>query len=133
MTLDFYAVRTGDLLPEFRFTITTDDVRSYVVATGEDSELWQDHVPPLALASLSLASMTELLPLPPHAYHTSQEAEFIDLVPADTEVVGHAVIERRNERQGMIFTTLGFELSVEEAPVVRGRATVVVGPETDAP
>jgi hypothetical protein len=128
VTIDFHAVSSGDVLPAFTMVVTADEVREYLRATGEDPEVWleADLVPPLAALALTLAALTEEMPLPAGVIHSGQEVDFVRAIPIDSEITGFAVIDRRSERAGVLMTQLGFELQVEDETAARGKITIVM-------
>ncbi|MEZ4504165.1 MAG: hypothetical protein R3C39_16190 [Dehalococcoidia bacterium] len=128
MTIDFHAVSAGDVLPAFTMTISADEVRDYLRSTGEDPEVWLGAgvVPPLGALALTLAALTEEMPLPAGVIHSGQEVDFVQSIPIDAEISGFAVIDRRSERAGVLMTQLGFELQVDEATAARGKITIVM-------
>jgi acyl dehydratase len=128
MTIDFHSVATGDVLPAFSMTVSADEVRDYVRATGEDTVLWLEAgiVPPLAALALTLAALTDEMPLPAGVIHSGQEVDFLQPIPIDAEITGYAVVDRRSERAGVLMTQLGFELHCEERLAARGKITIVM-------
>jgi len=128
MTIDFHAVATGDVLPAFTMSISADEVREYLRATGEDTAVWLEAgvVPPLAALALTLAALTDEMPLPAGVIHSGQEVDFVHAIPIEAEITGFAVIDRRSERAGVLMTQLGFELHCEDEVAARGKITIVM-------
>ncbi len=83
---------------------------------------------PLALGALALGALMDEMPLPKGVFHSAQEFEFIEAVPFNAELDLHIAVERRAERAGALYTTVGLELRLADRPVCRGRATVVLPP-----
>ena len=71
----FESLSRGDVLPVQPLTITADDVRAYLDATGEPAERWSDHVPPVMLSALMLATLLGQVVIPQGVMHTGQEHE----------------------------------------------------------
>jgi hypothetical protein len=128
LTTDFMSVKTGDVLPVLTVTVTREGALRYLASTGEDDAHWPGIVPPLAIGALGLAALMEEMPLPAGVFHSSQEFEFLGAVPFDSEIELLIAVERRAERAGAIYTTVGLELRFEEEMVCRGHATVVLPP-----
>jgi hypothetical protein len=114
------------VLPAITLTVTREDALRYLAATGEDDAHWPGIVPPLALGALALAALMEEMPLAAGVFHSGQVFEFLESVPFDSTLDLHIAVERRAERAGAIYTTVGLELRLEDRMVCRGRATVVL-------
>lgn len=116
------------MLPALTLTVTRDDALRYTAATGEDDAHWPGLVAPLALGALALGALMDEMPLPRSVFHSAQEFEFLKAVPFNSELDLHIAVERRAERAGTLYTTVSMELRLQDWPVCRGRATVVLPP-----
>ena len=116
------------MLPSISLSITREDALRYLAATGEDDAHWPGIVPPLALGALALAALMEEMPLPAGVLHSAQEFDFFEAVPFGSELDLLIAVERRAERGGAVYTTVGLELRLEDRLVCRGHATVVLPP-----
>ncbi|MFN8584014.1 MAG: MaoC family dehydratase [Dehalococcoidia bacterium] len=125
MSIDFHALRRGDRLPPIAFTVTLEDVRAYLAATGEAAGTWSAHVPPLALGAYILAGLMEVMPLPPGALHAGQEFEFLDTVAQGEPLEAELTVAQQSERQGSDIVVFASELKAGERVVLRGRTTVM--------
>jgi hypothetical protein len=125
VTVDFYSLRRGDVLPSLTFAIGSEEVRAYLAATGEGSEVWEQVVPPLALGARTLAGLMEEMPLPPGALHGGQEFEFLGPVAHGEPVEARLTVAQQSERQGTSIVVFASELRCGERVVVRGRTTVM--------
>lgn len=70
----------------------------------------------------------EEMPLPRGVFHSAQEFDFLEAVPFDSLLELLIAVERRAERAGAMYTTVGLELRFEDRLVCRGHATVVLPP-----
>ena len=53
---DFHEFRRGDAVPVFHFSVSAEEARAYLDATGDaHATLWTETVPPLAAGALLLA------------------------------------------------------------------------------
>lgn len=116
------------MLPAISLTVTREDALRYLAATGEDDAHWPGIVPPLALGALALAALMEEMPLPAGVFHSAQEFDFFEAVPFEATLDLHIAVERRAERAGTLYTTVGLELRFEDRMACRGHATVVLPP-----
>lgn len=121
-------MQTGDVLPAISLVITREDSLRYLAATGEDDAHWPGTVAPLALGALALAALMDEMPLPAGVFHSAQEFEFLEAVPFESTLDLLIAVERRAERGGAVYTTVGLELRLEDRMVCRGHATVVLPP-----
>ena len=123
--IDFHSLRRGDALPSIRFTVTAEDARAYLEATGEATEIWGDTVPPLALGAWTLAGLMEAMPLPPGALHGGQEFDFLGAVRHGEAVEAQLSVAQQSERQGTNIVVFACALRCGERVVARGRTTVM--------
>ncbi len=123
--IDFHALRRGDALPAITFSVSAEEARAYLDATGAAAEVWGDTVPPLALGALTLAGLMRKMPLPPGALHGGQEFEFLGAVAHGETVEAHLTVAQQSERQGTNIVVFASELQCGERVVVRGRTTVM--------
>lgn len=131
MTIDFFEIELGDVLPEFPVCVGVDDVRAYLAATGESegpsAQLWVETVPPVALGAFALAALMEQMPPPFGTLHAGQEFEFHRSVAPGEELTARVTVERRGERRGSLLTALSIELRAGDEVVAEGR-TMLVNP-----
>jgi acyl dehydratase len=125
VSIDFHSLRRGDALPPIRFSVTAEQARAYLEATGEHAGAWGDVVPPLALGALTLGGLMEAMPLPPGALHGGQEFEFLEAVRHDEPVEAQLSVAQQSERQGTNIVVFACELRCGDRIVVRGRTTVM--------
>jgi acyl dehydratase len=128
--IDFRSLNRGDALPEFPIAMSAGEVRAYLDATGEQSPLWETHVPPLALGALALAGLMERVDVPTGIVHTRQELDFLRAVQIDEPLTVRITVASASERRGAVITA--FESEVVDASgeaVGGGRATVMLPPE----
>jgi acyl dehydratase len=113
-------------------SVSADEARAYLEATGEPLEAWGDVVPPLALGALTLAGLLDEIPPPMGAVHTGQEYEFLGAVHYGAALEARLTVALQGERHGTNVVVFASELRCGERVVVRGR-TVVVAPAVEAP
>jgi acyl dehydratase len=107
------------------FTVSSEEVRAYLDATGEPPEHWERTVPPLALGALTLAGLMDEIPLPPGALHVGQEFDFLGAVAHGERVEARLTVAQQSERQGANIIVFASELRCGERIVMRGRTTVM--------
>ncbi len=131
--LDFRSLTRGDTLPDFPLSMSAAEVRAYVQATGERCELWETHVPPLALGARALAALMDHVELLAGTVHTRQEFDFRRAVTIDEPLTVRITVASHAERRGALIAAFQCEIvNAAGEPVGGGRATVMVPPEEAA-
>ena len=87
----------------------------------------QGIVPPMAIAALSMAAMSELITLPPGAIHVSQELQFLDTVSVDEDLTSQAKVNRKVERGNIRMLTIGINvLNQQKSTVLTGETSFIL-------
>lgn len=129
MTIDLSRVAAGDVLADFAFAVTADDVHDYLDATGEVNELWETHVPPLALGALVLAGLIARAGGLEGLVHTGQQISFRRAVTIDESLGGRFTVISHSKRKGVYINALKLEISSDDGPVAEGRTTLLLAPD----
>jgi len=129
MTIDLSRVAADDVLADFAFTVTADDARDYLDATGEENDLWETHVPPLALGALVLAGLIARAGGLEGLVHTGQQISFHRAVAIDETLSGRFTVISHSKRKGVYINALKLEISSEHGPVADGRTTLLLAPQ----
>ncbi len=127
----FASLERGYELPPFELQISADEVAAYLDATGEQNELWDTLVPPLALGAFALGGLMDRFQVPAGLVHTGQEYEFVAPVSIDEPVEVRIVVASSSERRGARMVVFAIELQARDTVVGRGRTTVILAPEDD--
>jgi acyl dehydratase len=101
--------------------------RAYRDATGDPLPLYDEQaaVPPLAVAAFALGALLERVGLPPGTLHANEYVRAHRPVPAGSTVEAHARVAQRSLRAGRVFIALESEITLDGAPAVTTRATVL--------
>ena len=132
--LAFDSLARGDVLPAVDLTISGDDVRAYLEATGERVDHWNEHVPPVMLSALMLATLLAQVEIPKGIMHTGHEHEARRAVRIGeplritVQVTAHSV--RRGALMASFETTA--RSAVDGGDVAVSRASVMVPPAEGA-
>ncbi len=129
MTIDLSRVAAGDVLADFEFAVSADDVRDYLDATGEANDLWETHVPPLALGALVLAGPIARAGGLEGLVHTGQQISFHRAVAIDEALGGRFTVISHSKRKGVYINALTLEISSDQGSVAEGRTTLLLAPE----
>lgn len=117
--VDYDAVRVGEELPPVAFTVTRDDVEDYRDAVGTPGA--RPAIAIMHLLAITLAAITERMPLPPTCVHVGQELEWSRSVEADATIdVRFALVSRRTAA-GSTLSAFSLHLSCDGLEVARGR------------
>ncbi len=126
MALDFHSLSRGDALPPIALSVSADDARAYLDATGEPAERWTESVPPLAQGAFILGALMEQMALPAGALHTGQEFAFLRAVAPGEPLEARIAVAQHSERRGSLIVAFDLELrDADGEPVLRGRSTVI--------
>ena len=126
MALDFHSLARGDALPPIALSVSADEARAYLDATGEAAERWTDAVPPLAQGAFILGALMEQMALPAGALHTGQEFAFLRAVAPGEPLEARIEVAQHSERRGSLIVAFDLELrGADGEPVLRGRSTVI--------
>lgn len=129
--LPLEALQKGDRVPPFPVRISSDEVRAYLDATGEDPGTWQRFVPPLALGAFALAGLMERVAVPAGILHTGQEYAFVRPVAHDEPLTVAISVGARSERRGAVITAFDSEWRAGDELVGTARTTVLLAPPGD--
>lgn len=119
LVVDYDAVRVGEELPPVSFTVTRQDVEDYrdAVGTAETRPV----IAIMHLLAITLAAITERMPLPSTCVHVGQELEWSHPVEAEATIdVRFALVSRRTAA-GSTLSAFSLHLSHGEIEVARGR------------
>ena len=117
--IDYDGVRVGDELPLITFTVTRQDVEDYRDAVGTPAP--RPTIAIMHLLAITLAAITERMPLPATCVHVGQELEWSRTVEADATIdVRFALVSRRTAG-GSTLSAFSLHLAAQGAEVARGR------------
>jgi hypothetical protein len=114
----------GDELPPCTFSVTDDDVRAYLAATGDRGD-YAGMVPPMAVVALALRELQHTLYLPEGSLHTGQEVDHRSAVRAGETLTMRGHVAQRSERQGLVISIIEMEISSGGEPAVTARTTIM--------
>lgn len=98
--IDIREAAAGYRFPPVSYRIDSAGVADYLGAVDEDDARYRDTglVPPMAVAALALAALSEGMTMPPGAIHVSQEVEFLAVVSTADTVTSRATVTRSQNR-----------------------------------
>jgi hypothetical protein len=118
------ALQRGATLPTASFSISPDEVRDYLAATGDRGN-YDGAVPPLAVMAFALRELQQTIVLPGGSLHTGQEVEHVSPVRAGDPLTMTGIVAQRSERQGLVITIIETEVASPFGPALRGRTTIM--------
>ncbi len=117
--IDYDRVRVGDDLPVISFTVTKQDVEDYRHSVGTPAT--RPTIAIMHLLAITLAAITERMPLPATCVHVGQELEWTNTVEADATIdVRFALVSRRTAG-GSTLSAFSLHLASGDLEVARGR------------
>lgn len=129
----FDSLERGDVLPAVDLTVTADDVRAYLEATGEPADRWGDRVPPVMLSALMLAALLGQVEIPQGVMHTGQEHESLRPVRIGEALTVTVLVSSYAVRRGALMAAFDAEARAGDEVVAVSRASVLVPPPADSP
>ena len=117
--IDYHGVGVGEELPPVSFDVTHRDVEDYHDAVGAvRARPW---VATMHLLAITLAAITERMPLPPTCVHVGQELEWTRAVQAGATVHVRFGLLSRRIAGGSMLSAFSLHLSSDGGQVARGR------------
>lgn len=114
-------------------TLTAEDVRAYLEATGEPVERWTGAVPPLMLIARMIGGLLERIEIPDRLLHAGQEFEMQRALRFDEPVEIRFTVASIGTRGGAVMASFGIDAASGDGDAVAtARASVVVPPEEGA-
>ena len=129
MAIDFGTMATGDELADLTFSVSTEQVRAYLDATGEPMERWTQYVPPLAIGALALGELMSRMETLNGVLHTGQQFSFDTAVAHDAEIAARFTVASASRRRGALITAVEIELNSDGRRIGSGRASLMLVPD----
>ncbi len=129
--IDIREAATGYQFPPVSYRIDSARVADYLGAVDEDNALYQDTglVPPMAVAALALAALSQGMTMPPGAIHVSQEVEFLAAVSTADTVTSRATVARSQNRGKFHMVTVALSVVNQGKKEVMAARTSFILPE----
>lgn len=118
--IDYGELTTGYEFAPVDFRPDVEMVTAYLSAIEGDKSIYDKDkiVPPMAIAALAMAAMSQGLVLPPGTVHVSQELQFGDTVKIDETLTSYARVNRKVERGKFNMLTVGINVQKESKVTV---------------
>ena len=124
MPANYDELTPGFEFPPVEYSLEEGIVNDYVAAVGVEPK---SHVPPLAVAARAIASLGQLMVLPPGTIHASQEFEFNGFAFTGAKVSCVAKVLRKVSRGPMRMLTLEMRITEDSGALIQmGRSTIVL-------
>ncbi len=124
MPTNYDELTPGFEFPPVEYRLEEGIVADYVAVVGVEQT---GHVPPLAVAARAIASLGELMILPPGTIHASQEFEFHGLVSPGDGISCVAKVIRKVSRGPIRMLTLEMRITNESGALIQvGRSAIVL-------
>jgi hypothetical protein len=125
MAIDFGTMTAGDVLADLTFSVSTEEVRAYLDATGEPMDRWTQYVPPLAIGALALGELMGRMETLNGVLHTGQQFSFDAPVAHDAEIAARFTVASASIRRGALITAVEIELNSNGKRIGSGRAALM--------
>ena len=123
----------GYEFPPGNYKLDASRVSLFLKATGDTSHLYQHNrlVPPMAVAALAMATLSNTISLPPGAIHVSQELSFVKTVSLGDNLTSYAKLSRTQKRGKLHLIMVDLNVrNQNEQTVLTGRTGFIL-PQPD--
>jgi acyl dehydratase len=127
--VDYSELKEGYEFPQASFCLDSSLVNAYIKAVNETSALYQKtrFAPPMAVAALAMAALSEGVSFPSGAIHVSQEVEFLDTVNINDVIVSHSRVSRKQKRGPVNLMAIEFHVFNEnDKEVLKGKTEFIL-------
>jgi acyl dehydratase len=100
MPTTYGELQAGYEFPPGSLKLDADTVARFLQAVDDNNRLYSDRklAPPMAVAALAMAALSNTIGLPPGSIHVSQELQFKAAVNIDHDLTSYARISRAQKR-----------------------------------
>lgn len=117
--LAYHEVAVGEVPPPVSFVVTKADVEDYRNAVG--SPVGRPTIATLHLLALTLAAITDRMPLPPTCVHVGQELTWSRTVEAEAEILVRFGLVSRRSAGGSTLSAFSLHLEDRDGEIAQGR------------
>lgn len=118
-TILYNEVAVGEVLPTISFVVTKADVEDYRNAVG--NPVGHPAIAALHLLALTLAAITNRMPLPPTCVHVGQELTWSRTVEAEAEILVRFGLVSRRSAGGSTLSAFSLHLEDRDGEIAQGR------------
>jgi len=124
----FEQLAVGYEFPSVSYELSESAISKYLEAIDEQGGgLLPGFVPPMFIAARSLEVLSGLISLLAGAIHTSQELEFLKLVPVGATIECHGGVVQKLQRGRLRLLVIGLSaFNQDKEQVLAGKATLVL-------
>ena len=117
--VDYDAVSVGESLPPVSFVVTAADVEDYRGSVGTPEP--RSSIATMHLLAITLAAITERMPLPATCVHVGQELEWTRAVEAPVEILVRFALASRRTAGGATLSAFSLHLATIDGEIATGR------------
>ena len=132
--IDYRQVEAGYEFPPGDFKLDALTVSNFLAAVGNNNPLYMGTglVPPMAVAALAMATLSQTISLPPGSIHVSQEVEFKDTVKIEGSLTSYARISRTQRRGKLHMLTVDLDVrNQDRKTVLTGKTSFILPQQED--
>ena len=127
--IDYKELSTGYEFAPANFCPDGEMVTAYLSAIEGNKSVYEKNqiVPPMAIAALAMAAMSEAFILPPGTVHVSQELKFEETVKIGETLTSNARVNRKVERGKFNMLSVGINvLNQNQVTVMTGETSFIL-------
>ena len=134
-------LEAGYEFPPGSFRLDASRVSLYLKAVQDKSYPYQENrpalspskglIPPMAVAALALATLSNTISLPPGSIHVSQELGFVQAVSLDDSLTSYAKVSRAQKRGKLHLIAVDISVRNQDRQTVLTGKTSFILPQTE--
>lgn len=125
-------LEAGYEFPPGNYKLDAARVSQFLQAVQDSSYPYLENrlVPPMAVAALAMAALSNTISLPPGAVHVSQELSFLGTVSLGENLTSYARLSRTQKRGKLHLITVDFDVRSQNGKTVLTGKTSFILPQT---
>ena len=133
MAETYSQLEAGYEFPPGSFELDAARVSLYLKAVQDNSYSYQENrlVPPMAVAALAMATLSNTIRLPPGSIHVSQELSFVKAISQDDRLTSYAKISRVQKRGKLHLIAVDINVRNRDQQTVLTGKTSFILPQTE--
>ncbi|MBI2850840.1 MAG: MaoC family dehydratase N-terminal domain-containing protein [Chloroflexi bacterium] len=133
MAKAYSELEAGYEFPPGNYKLDAARVSLFLGAVGDASYPYLDNrlVPPMAVAALAMAALSNTVSLPAGAVHVSQELGFVEAVRPDENLTSYARLSRTQKRGKLHVIAIDFDVRSQAGKTVLTGKTSFILPQDE--
>ena len=129
MAMAYSQLQAGYEFPPGSFRLDAATISQFLNAVDDASPLYRDGklAPPMVVAALAMAALSNTISLPPGSIHVSQELSFLAAMHVDDSLISYAKISRAQKRGKLHVIAVDFDVrNQQQKTVLTGKTSFIL-------